>query len=74
MNDKRGDYYPSVCPLGFCPALIVFSGWIHLIALVMQEGITKYEHSPRPWAPLATLRQSDTEYFVFEHFSQLGLE
>lgn len=33
MNDKRGDYYPSVYPLGFCPSLIVFSSWVHPSAL-----------------------------------------
>jgi hypothetical protein len=65
MNDKRGDYCPSVCPLSFCPALIVFSSWIYLIALVMQEDITKYENIPRPWEPLVTLRQSDRGWLFF---------
>lgn len=55
----------------FVQPLLSFSSWIHLIALVTQEGITKHEHIPNT---LTTLRWSDTEYFALEDFSKLGLE
>lgn len=46
--------------LAFVQPLLSCSSWIHLIALVTQEGIIKHEHILRFWEIPTTLRWSDT--------------
>ena len=74
MNDKRGGYYPSVCPLGFCPAFFVF------FKLDPSDCFSDAGRHHQTWAHSQALGDSHcTEAkwhrdFAIEHFNKLGLE